>query len=215
MGPIKAIIFDLDGTLGNTLPLCIEAFRKAIEPHIGRTISDNEIIATFGPSEEGTIKALIPEEYDQGISDYLFYYERMHKKYPKPFEGIISLLNHLKQRNIRIAMVTGKGRHSTNITLKKFGITHLFEKIETGHIYGERKPEGMKAVINFFNELDKNEIIYVGDAPADIVACNQVEIPIIAAAWAETANPKRLLELKPNEIFYSVGAFSRWIESVI
>lgn len=213
MRQIKAIIFDLDGTLGNTIPLCVEAFRKAIEPLIGRTISDEEIIATFGPSEEGTIKALIPDKYDQGISNYLYNYGELHEKYPKPFDGIISLLNDLKQRNIRIAMVTGKGKISTNITLEKFGITHLFEKIETGHIEGARKPEGIKAVMDNFHELDKNEIIYVGDAPTDIIACNQVGISVIAAAWAETAEPEKLLELKPNEIFYSIDDFTNWINS--
>ena len=55
---IKALIFDLDGTIGDTLPLCIKAFRRSIEPLIGRSVSDAEIIATFGPSEEGTIMAL-------------------------------------------------------------------------------------------------------------------------------------------------------------
>lgn len=210
---IKAIIFDLDGTLGNTIPLCVEAFRIAIEPLIGRTISDEEIIATFGPSEEGTIKALIPDKYDQGISDYLYNYEELHKKWPKPFDGIISLLNDLKRRNIKIAMVTGKGKRSTNITLQKFGITHLFEKIETGHIGGARKPEGIKAVLDYFHELNKDEIVYVGDAPNDIIACNQVGISVIAAAWAETAEPERLSELKPDEIFYSIDDFTNWINS--
>ncbi|MBN2776419.1 MAG: HAD hydrolase-like protein [Bacteroidales bacterium] len=212
---IKAIIFDLDGTLGNTIPLCLEAFRRTLEPLIGKTISNEEIIATFGPSEEGTIKAFIPEKYNQGISDYLYYYEKLHKKWPKPFDGILSLLSELKQRDISIAMVTGKGKQSTNITLQKFGIRHLFEKIETGHIKGARKPEGIKAIIDFFHDLDKNEMIYVGDAPNDIIACNQVGIPVIAAAWGETAEPERLAELKPDEIFYSIDDFTNWINSNI
>ena len=45
---MKCLIFDLDGTLGNTLPLCIAAFKQAIEPLAGRSLSDAEIIATFG-----------------------------------------------------------------------------------------------------------------------------------------------------------------------
>jgi beta-phosphoglucomutase-like phosphatase (HAD superfamily) len=57
---IEAVIFDLDGTIANTLPLCIAAFRKSIEPLLQASISDEEIIATFGPSEEGTIRKLIP-----------------------------------------------------------------------------------------------------------------------------------------------------------
>ena len=67
----KGIIFDLDGTIANTLPLCIEAFRKSIEPLANRALSDEEIIATFGPSEEGTIMALAPLHYDAGIKGCL------------------------------------------------------------------------------------------------------------------------------------------------
>ena len=85
---------------------------------MGRFLSDEEIIETFGPSEEGTIKAFIPDYYDKGISDYLHNYQELHEKCPSPFDGIIDLLNHLKKRQIRIAMVTGKGEHSTKITLE-------------------------------------------------------------------------------------------------
>ncbi|MEO6455514.1 MAG: HAD hydrolase-like protein [Ginsengibacter sp.] len=79
MQKIKAVIFDLDGTLANTLPLCIKAFRQSVEPLIMRSISDAEIIATFGPSEEGTIMALAPGNYDKGIADYLHFYESLHE----------------------------------------------------------------------------------------------------------------------------------------
>jgi len=74
MKKIKAVIFDLDGTLANTLPTCIKAFRAAVEPLISRSVSDAEIIATFGPSEEGTIQALAPDFYDKGVSGYLKFY---------------------------------------------------------------------------------------------------------------------------------------------
>jgi len=53
-------IFDLDGTIGNTLPLCVTAFREALESLAGRPLSDAAIMATFGPSEEGTVMALVP-----------------------------------------------------------------------------------------------------------------------------------------------------------
>ena len=64
MEKIKGLIFDLDGTIGNTLPLCIQAFRQSIEPLAMKKLSDQDIIATFGPSEEGTIQTLIPEHYE-------------------------------------------------------------------------------------------------------------------------------------------------------
>ncbi len=215
MEKIKAVIFDLDGTIGDTLPLCIKAFKKSIEPLIGRSISDEEIIATFGPSEEGTIMALAPNNYEEGISRYLRYYEQLHEMCPTPFNGITNLLADLKDRKIRLAMVTGKGKHSTIISLQKFGIAHLFETIETGHSFGPRKPEGITAVLNYFKDVNKNEVIYVGDAPSDIVVCKNAGIPIAAAAWALSAEPEKLAELNPEELFYSTGDFTDWINSRI
>ncbi len=120
MKKIKAVIFDLDGTLANTLPLCIEAFRQSVEPLINRSISDADIIATFGPSEEGTIMALAPNHYDKGIADYLHYYEQLHDMCPIPFGGMKEILQTLKNKGVRIAMVTGKGKHSTGHFIKIF-----------------------------------------------------------------------------------------------
>src|ERR1700712_658793 len=129
MQKIKAVIFDLDGTLADTLPLCIRAFRESVEPLINRSVSDEEITATFGPSEEGTIMALAPGHYDKGVSDYLQYYQTFHEMCPVPFEGITDLLIFLKDKSVHTSMVTGKGKHSTEISLKQFGLQHFFEFI--------------------------------------------------------------------------------------
>lgn len=211
MAKIKAVIFDLDGTLANTLPLCVAAFKKSIEPLINRSVSEKEIIATFGPSEEGTIMALIPNHYDKGLRDYLYYYELMHLQYPKPFEGIEKLLKTLKRQHVRVAMVTGKGKHSTAISLKQFNLIHFFEFIETGLPGGPRKTEGIENIVAFFPDIRKDEILYIGDAPSDIIASRKAGVKVIAAAWAETAEPEKLKELTPDRIFYRVPDFADWL----
>lgn len=215
MEKVKAVIFDLDGTLANTLPLCIEAFRQSVEPLIDRSLSDAEIIATFGPSEEGTIMALAPDHYDKGVAGYLSFYESLHGMCPVPFEGIEDLLLTLKKHGIRIAMVTGKGERSTSISLRYFELTHFFEIIETGLPKGPRKAEGIQLILDCWNDLRNEEVIYVGDAPSDIMASRKAGIPVVAAAWADTAEPEKLKELKPNELFYTIKEFSNWLLSKI
>jgi phosphoglycolate phosphatase-like HAD superfamily hydrolase len=147
MNMMKCIIFDLDGTIGNTLPLCIAAFKKTIEPLAGRALSDKEIINTFGPSEEGTIQALIPTQYEQGIEDYLKHYRDLHAMCASPFEGIIEVFEYAKDRNVHLALVTGKGERSTEITLAVFGIRSYFDVIETGSPQGPRKVQGINSVL--------------------------------------------------------------------
>ncbi|MHA4810506.1 HAD family hydrolase [Flavitalea flava] len=215
MQKIKAVIFDLDGTLADTLPLCIEAFRRSVEPLIHRSVTDEEIIATFGPSEEGTIMALAPDHYEKGVADYLHFYQILHGLCPEPFGGIRDLLTELKKKSVRIAMVTGKGKHSTTISLQQFGLTPFFEYIETGSPYGPRKAEGIEIVLNQFGDIPKDAVIYVGDAPSDITASRKAGIPVIAAAWAETAEPEKLKEGRPDEIFYTISHFSTWLISKI
>jgi phosphoglycolate phosphatase-like HAD superfamily hydrolase len=213
MNKIKAVIFDLDGTLANTLPLCISAFRKSIEPLIHRSLSDEEIIATFGPSEEGTIMALAPEYYEKGVSSYLEFYRNLHFTCPAPFDGIEELLIALKNKSVRIAMVTGKGKHSTDISLKQFGIAKYFEWIETGISTGPRKAEGIQKILDRFIAIEKEETIYVGDAPSDVIASKEVGVQIVAAAWAETAEPEELKKLHPYKLFDNIERFSDWLKS--
>ncbi len=211
MKKIKAVIFDLDGTLANTLPLCIKAFRQSIEPLINRSVSEAEIIETFGPSEEGTIMALVPAYYEKGITDYLNFYEALHAMCPAPFDGITTLLNTLKNKGVQIAMVTGKGKYSTVISLKYLMLDSFFEIIETGSPNGPGKAEGIKIILNLLKDIHRDEVIYVGDAPGDIKASREAGISVIAAAWAETAEPAKLKALHPDELFYTITDFTDWL----
>ncbi|MBD0379888.1 HAD family hydrolase [Paenibacillus sedimenti] len=208
---MKCIIFDLDGTIGNTLPLCIAAFKKSIEPLAGRSLSDQEIIATFGPSEEGTVQALIPDYYEQGVEDYLKHYRDLHMMCEAPFDGIVEVIEFAKNKNVRLAMVTGKGERSTEVTLEVFGLRSYFDIIETGSPLGPRKVQGIAKVVEHLG-IAPEECIYVGDTPSDILSSREAKIPVIAAAWAETADKEQLLALKPDALFTTVEEFKRYIE---
>ena len=212
---IRGIIFDLDGTLGDTLPLCVRAFRASIEPLTSRSLGDAEIIATFGPSEEGTIRQLVPDHYEQALAAYLHHYDAMHDLCPAPFPGIPELLQFLKSNGIRIAMVTGKGPHSTVISLERFGLTSFFEFVETGSPSGPVKAAGIAAVLDRWKDLSPDDVIYVGDAPSDITASRKAGIAVIGAAWAPTAEPEQLKAMQPDELFFTVREFREWVGSKI
>jgi len=56
----RGIIFDLDGTLADTLPVCFDAYRLAFAKYVGHEWTDDQISALFGPSEEGVIRQVVP-----------------------------------------------------------------------------------------------------------------------------------------------------------
>ncbi|WP_338768965.1 NUDIX hydrolase N-terminal domain-containing protein [Massilia sp. METH4] len=209
-GPFRAILFDLDGTLANTLPLCIEAFRGAIEPVAGRALSDAEIIATFGPSEEGTIRALAPARYDECLAAYLRHYEAKHADYPAVFDGMAELLRDLRLHGVRLGMVTGKGVASARLSLRQFGLEDVFEVVETGSPLGPRKAEALRDVLAAW-QLAAAEAVYIGDAPSDITAARAVGMPIVSAAWADTADAATLQAMGPDLLAHSVGELRDWL----
>ena len=207
---IQGIIFDFDGTLADTLPLCIRAFRSSIEPRLGRSVSDAEIIATFGPSERGTIKALIPQAYEEGVAAYLEHYEQYHADYPDLFPGIQTLLGKLQQRNVRLVLVTGKGEQSALMSLAFYQLTPYFSAFGHGDLSTNSKTGNINRIVTDW-QVRPEDVWYVGDAPSDILACRQAGVPIAAAAWASTAEPEQLAELKPDALFASIDAFQEWV----
>ena len=207
---IKGVLFDFDGTMADTLPLCIRAFRSSIEPRLGRSVSDEEIIATFGPSEEGTIKALIPDAYDEGVAAYLSHYEQFHVDYPDLLPGVQSLLTDLGAKGVKLALVTGKGQFSAAMSLDFYRLTSHFSAFGYGEQQINSKARNITRIVNDW-QLSLDEVIYVGDAPSDITACREAGVFIASAAWASTAEPEVLKALNPDELFESIDSFRTWL----
>ena len=211
---LKAVIFDFDGTIADTVPLCIAACRAAFEPLAGRTFSDEEITATFGPSEEGSVRALIPDHYEAGVAAYLTCYKKLHPMCPKPFDGIPALLHGLKQKGLIIGLVTGKGRRSCDISLDAYGLADVFDAIEAGSPEGPCKPRGIQTILRRFG-LNGSEALYTGDVPSDITASREAGVRIASAAWASTADPKALAACAPDAVCESIEAFAKYVEDLL
>lgn len=212
---MKLVIFDLDGTLGASVSLCIRAFREAIEPLVGRAVSDAEIIATFGPSEEGTIAAFAPDRVDEGMAAYLAAYRRLHPLLcPQMFDGMAELLQFLQIQGIPVALVTGKGADGTAITLAQYGISDVFSVIETGEPQGPVKIAAIGRVLAAC-QVAPSEALYVGDSPSDVVHARAAGVVPIAAAWDPRADVPALQQQQPAALFVTVADFTAYLQQVV
>lgn len=214
---IKLVAFDLDGTIGNTLPMCIQAFKKATQPYIKHKLSDEEVVQTFGLNEEGMIKCVVDEAcFQQALEDFYIIYKVLHKKMcPKPFEGIRELITLLKQKGIIVVLITGKGIKSCDITLKQFDMVGFFEKVITGNAERNIKSEALKGLLHSYH-LATDEIVYIGDTVSDITECQKANIKCLSVAWNIPQNEALALESRnPKNVFYSISSISDFLLSQI
>ena len=99
---IKLTAFDLDGTLGNTLPMCLKAFRASITPYLARELSYEEIASTFGLNEAGMMKKIVGDKWEPALQDFHKLYKKIHHTCPAPYDGIPALIQYLKANGVTV-----------------------------------------------------------------------------------------------------------------
>ena len=208
---LRGFIFDFDGTVADTLPLCYEAFRRAAAPYRGRNLSDEEIRSTFGPTEAGSVRVLAPESPDECLEDFYRHYEDLHRDISDPFPGIRDTLHALKQKNHKLGIVTGKGLRSLEISIKALQLENIFDTIEPGCPDAPCKPQAMESMLAEWN-LPGEAVLCLGDSPGDIAAAHTVHANSAAALWAVTPERRIALEnAKPDLMFESFRDFAQWL----
>ncbi|MCC8021668.1 MAG: HAD hydrolase-like protein [Akkermansiaceae bacterium] len=196
---LRAVFLDLDGTLGDTLPLCVEAFRRTLQAHGRGRVDDEAVTRYFGASDRGVLSSCLPEaETEELMREYMGHYLALHPVMaPAPFPWVRGMLAGFRTAGLRLALVTGKEPESAAATLSFFGLTSFFERIETGDPRRVVKGERMLALLGDWG-LRPREALYVGDAPSDVEASRAAGVPIAAAAWAGTADKDALAAAGPD-----------------
>jgi pyrophosphatase PpaX len=208
---LLGIIFDLDGTLADTLPVCLRAFQETLEYYTARSISLQELYPLFGPSEEGILGKLLPEQAEEAYPRYLISYERNHQVCTQPFKGIEELLNELHRRDLRIAIATGKSSETAAISMRILGLDSQIDRLETGFIDRGDKPELIRRVLEEWSILP-GQAAYVGDVKSDLRAAEQAGVLPIGAAWAETSELRAIERKDGWVIFERVQDLTSWVQ---
>jgi phosphoglycolate phosphatase/pyrophosphatase PpaX len=205
MSYMKAIIFDFDGTLANTLPICYYAFQNVFKEFDNKDLSSEEIKAMFGPSETGIIREnLTNVNKEQAIELYYKKYFENHSNLVSPNKEIDEMIRHLKDKGIKMGIVTGKARKSLDISLKALQMDKLFEVIITGDDVVKPKPhpEGIIKALSLLG-VQNNEAMFIGDSDADIQAGNQANVHTVGVQWLPDYQALEF-NIKPNSSFKSV-----------
>lgn len=202
----------MDGTLTQTNQLIFDSFNYIARKYRGRTFSVPEIVAMFGPPEEGALVQIVGKEsLEKAMEEYLEFYRLNHQRLATVYPGMDTLLSELKKKGCRLALFTGKGTHTTAITLDECGIKQYFDLVVTGNDVVNHKPsaEGIKKVLAHFG-AERMDVLMVGDSVADIKAAREAGVMVAAVLWDSYAKDK-VLAMQADVVFHSVAEFRSWI----
>jgi HAD superfamily hydrolase (TIGR01509 family) len=211
-GIFRCVIFDMDGTLTQTNQLIFDSFNYIAWKYLGKTFAVPEIVAMFGPPEEGALVRIVGEKsLETAMQEYLDFYRLNHRRLAKVYPGIDSILRQLRGRKCWLAIFTGKGTHTTKITLEECGIQEYFDLIVTGNDVVNHKPsaEGIRKVLAHFG-IGSNQALMVGDSVSDIKAAREAGVVVAAALW-DSYNKEKVLAMQADVVFYDIGEFRSWI----
>lgn len=185
---ITTVLFDFDGTLADTLPLCIHSIGEAFMKYDGKSLSGPDVVAMFGPTEADIIRLNLAKREAAEEAVALFYdlYRREHERMVKPNASIAQLLDELKSKGYRMGIVTGKGRDSLDISLERLGIDGYFAVTVSGDEMTRPKPDP-EGVVTAMNALGStaSETVFIGDSEADMRAGKGAGVFTIGAHWLE------------------------------
>ncbi|MFN7253541.1 MAG: HAD family hydrolase [Anaerobacillus sp.] len=205
---MKAVIFDFDGTLADTLPVCFYAFQAVFKDFDNKVVTPDELKAMFGPSETGIIREnLMDSNHDKAIELYYEKYREKHLELVLENEEINDLLMFLKREGYKLGIVTGKASRSLLISLECLNMNDLFDVIITGDDVSIPKPhpEGLNKALAQLN-IKNSDAIFLGDSDADILAGKQANVHTIGVQWFPNYQTLKF-GVQPDQLLSNINEF--------
>ncbi|WP_307068910.1 HAD family hydrolase [Alkalibacillus filiformis] len=205
---MKAIIFDFDGTLADTLPVCFYAFQAVFKDFDNKEVTPDEIKAMFGPSETGIIREnLMDSNHDKAIELYYEKYSEKHQELVFENEKVNELLLFLKREGYKLGIVTGKASRSLHISLDCLNMKDLFDVIITGDDVSIPKPhpEGLNKALAQLN-IKNTDAIFLGDSDADILAGKKANVHTIGVQWLPNYQALEF-GVQPDQMLSNINEF--------
>ena len=172
--PYQTAVFDLDGTLLDTLEDLYRATNTALEGHALPRRSRDEVRLFVGNGVEMLIRRAVPAGTDEEttlavLADFKTTYAAICEDHTRPYDGILAVLAALREKGIRVAVVSNKFDAATKqLCAKYFG--DLVE-VAIGERLGIRKkpaPDTVFEALRALNTAPHQQAIYVGDSDVEI-----------------------------------------------
>jgi len=213
---IKLAVFDLDGTVVNTLP-DIAHVNNSILKSYGFKEHDLTSYRNFvGWGLRRTLEMSLPEGVPQKLSEEIYNrlsteYNSSSVVYSEVYRGINDILGFLNNKNIRTIIYTNKPQRPAEIIIEHFFKNNFFSDIlGSGGIYPD-KPDP-SALVAYMNKtgVKTSEVIFVGDSEIDLNTAVNSGVHFLCAGWG-FRSPESLKQAGADNIFTLPEELYRWL----
>ena len=184
----QTAVFDLDGTLLDTLEDLYLATNAALESHSLPRRSRDEVRLFVGNGVEMLIRRAVPSCTDEEttlavLADFKTTYAAICEDHTRPYDGIMEMLAALREKGIRVAVVSNKFDAAVKQLCQKY-FGDLVE-VAIGERAGVRKKPAPDTVYEALKELGMTATgaVYIGDSDVDIQTARNCGMPCISVTW--------------------------------
>lgn len=186
----KTVIFDLDGTLLNTLDDLADSTNYALSKFGYPTRTIEEVRQFVGNGVAKLIERAIPDgknnpNFEKCLSIFKENYAQNMYNKTAPYNGIIEMLSNLKSKGIKIAVVSNKFDLAVKELCKKYFEGFIDFAAGENEAQGIKKKPAPDTVISVLNEFNfaPEDAVYVGDSDVDIMTAKNSKMPCISVTW--------------------------------
>ncbi len=204
---IDAVLFDLDGTVVDTIPHILASFRHATAEVLGESLPDAELMHNVGIPLAQQMRQFTDDDETAELllTAYRRFNRRTHDEMARLYPNTLSALDTLHAVRIPLGIVTSKGRPMADRAIELFDLGRYFQAVITADDTPLHKPDPLPVRMGAeaLGVLPSGAV-YVGDSPMDIEAGNSAGAFTIAATWG-VASRDRLVAAGPGAIIDDIA----------
>jgi pyrophosphatase PpaX len=184
----NCILFDLDGTLIDSIELIVRSFQHATELHLGTPLPRAEIIPTIGRSLAGELERIAPGNGAALLATYRTFMFANHDTFVTVYPGIIETLAAIHARGMPTGIVTSKARISAAPSFARFLLDREMSVVVVEDDTARHKPHPDPLLhAATLLDLPPADCWYIGDSTHDMIAARAAGMTGIGAAWGPYA----------------------------
>ncbi len=184
-GRLIALVFDLDGTLVDTMPLILDTYVETIRSLGGPDVTTEDVLAKF---QVGPTRAVLEHFLGRPISaDDMDCYHAAYEQAItalRPFPGVVDMVEQLSREGYRLGLFTSATRRAATLVLATARLNGRFGAVVAGDevIHSKPAPDGLELVCRRLG-VTPDEAAYVGDAAVDLECARYAGALAIHARW--------------------------------